>query len=252
MNKGFLIDLDGVAYLGERVIPTCRDFIKKCNDKGIKFCFVTNNSSRTTDTIYEHLISLGYELTKENIITSSEVTANYIVKEKPNARVYLIGMNGIREELEKNNLQIVEKDADYVVIGIDFEINYAKYTKALREILNGAKFISTNSDHRLSKADGVAPGNGALTKVLEFSSGIEALYMGKPQQEMFIYGLKKLNLPKEQVMMIGDNYYTDILGAHNFGMESIFVETGVMTIKEIEHFPIKPTIIVKNLLELDI
>ncbi len=252
MYKGFLIDLDGVAYLGERVIPSCRDFIKKCHERSIKFCFVTNNSSRTTNTVYEHLKQIGYELDKENIITSSEVTAKYIANEKPNAKVYLIGMDGIRSELVKNGINIVDSNADYVVIGLDFAINYEKYTRACREIFNGAKFISTNSDLRLSRSDGIAVGNGSLTKVIEYATDVKPVYMGKPQVEMLDYGLKKLGLPKSEVAMIGDNYFTDILGAHNFGMDSIFVETGVMKATDFADFPIKPTIIVKDLLELDL
>lgn len=252
MYRGFLIDLDGIAYSGEKVIPSCREFINKCHEKNIKFCFVTNNSSRTSFEVYQHLKQLGYEIDKDNIITSSEVTVNYILRENPKAKVFLIGMSGIKTELEKNNIEIVEKNADYVVIGLDININYDKFFYACQEIFRGAKFISTNGDLKLARTNGIGPGNGSFTKVIELVTNVKPIYMGKPQIEMLEYGLKKLNLPKDSVAMIGDNYYTDILGAHNFGMDSIFVETGVMKISDLEKFNIKPTIIVRNLLELEI
>lgn len=252
MYKGYLIDLDGVAYLGEKVIPSCRDFIKKCHEKNLKFCFVTNNSSRTNEEVYQHLTAIGYELNKDNIITSSEVTANYIVNENPRAKVFLIGMNGIRSELEKHHIEIVEENADYVVIGLDLNINYEKIFKACQEIFKGAKFISTNSDLKLSRTHGIGPGNGSFTRLIETVTEVKPIYMGKPQIEMLEYGIKKLNLPKSEVAMIGDNYYTDIVGAHNFGIDSIFVETGVMKISELKQFSLQPTITVKNLLDLKI
>jgi|SRR5690554_4728001 len=252
MYKGFLIDLDGIAYLGEKAIPSCRAFIKKCHEKNIKFCFVTNNSSRTTLEVYRHLTKIGYDLDRDNIITSSEVTANYILKENPQAKVYLIGMSGIKSELEKNNIKIVEDNSDYVVVGLDLNINYDKFFNACQEIFKGAKFISTNSDLKLSRTNGVGPGNGSFTKVIEMVTNVKPIFMGKPQIEMLEYGLNKLGLPKGEVAMIGDNYYTDILGAHNFNIDSIFVETGVMKISDLKQFKIKPTIVVKNLLELNI
>jgi 4-nitrophenyl phosphatase len=250
MYKGFLIDLDGVAYWGQKLIPTCRDFISKCHEKGLKFCFVTNNSSRTVDEVFNHLSLLGYKLTKDNIITSSEVTVNYIVNENKTAKVYLIGMEGIKSELLKHNVTLVDEASDYVVIGLDFQLNYEKLAKACEEIFNGAKFISTNSDFRLSRGNGIAPGNGSLTKVIELVTNVKPIYMGKPQPEMLEYGLKKLGLPKTEVAVIGDNYYTDILGAYNIGVDSIFVETGVMKIKDLQAFSKQPTLIVRNLLEL--
>ena len=107
---------------------------------------MTNNSSRTTEEIYQHLIEIGYELNKDNIITSSEVTANYILNENSQAKIFLIGMNGIRTELLKHHLEIVEENADYVVIGLDLKINYEKIFKHVKKslkVLNLFQLIAT-------------------------------------------------------------------------------------------------------------
>ncbi|MDF2700117.1 MAG: family hydrolase [Haloplasmataceae bacterium] len=250
MYKGYLIDLDGVAYMGKNVIPTCLLFINRIRKLNVKFCFVTNNSSRTNEEVCKHLNELGYNVTVDNIITSSEVTANYIKDQKPKAKVFIIGMNGLKTTLQNSDLQMVEENADYVVVGLDKNLTYQKLAQATFEINKGATFISTNSDLRLSTENGIAPGNGAITKVIELATGIEPIYMGKPQIEMLEFGLNKLNLNKKEVAMIGDNYFTDILGAYNFGIDSIFVETGVMKISDLNNFKIKPTHIVKDLSEL--
>ncbi len=251
MYKGFLIDLDGVAYLGDKVIPTCREWIAKLNQEKIKYCFVTNNSTRTSQEVYDHLTQMGYDIDICNIITSSEVTANYIKNMNEFGRVYLIGMNGIKKELEDKHISIVQENADYVVIGLDLELTYDKLTTACRELFHGAQLISTNSDLKLSTANGIIPGNGSITQVLELVTGVKAIYMGKPQTEMLEYGLRKLNLKKEEVAVIGDNYLTDILGAINFHMDSIFVETGIMKISDLNQFVKQPTIILKDLSQLN-
>ena len=244
--KGFFFDLDGVAYIGPDVIPTCRDFVNKLVDRGIKVGFLTNNSSRTPETVANHLIELGYRINAENVITSSQVTADY-VKELPVKRVHVIGMDGIRQALIDAGKEIVDDDAEIVVVGIDFNVNYEKFMRAGQEILNGARFISTNRDPKIQTKDGIGPGNGSIVKLIEHFTGVEAIDMGKPGEMIFEYGLKRLGLNKDEVVMVGDYYYTDILGAQRFGIDSIFVETGVMTKDEILQIPDQPTYIVKDL-----
>ena len=176
--KGFLFDLDGVAYIGPDVIPTCRDFVNELIKRDIKVGFLTNNSSRTPKMVADHLIDLGYGISEENIITSSQVTANY-VGELPNKRTYVIGMSGIRQALVEVGAEIVERDADIVVVGLDFDINYEKLMRAGQEVLNGAIFIATNRDPKLLTKDGIGPGNGSIVKLVEHFTGVEPIDMGK-------------------------------------------------------------------------
>lgn len=244
--KAYFFDLDGVAYEGPNVIETCRVFVNQLMEQNIQVCFLTNNSSRTPQMVADHLIALGYHINVDNIVTSAQVTANYL-KKKNFKRAYVIGMEGIRRELTSIGIEIVENDADLVICGLDLNVTYKKLTEASQEVMKGATFISTNSDIKLSTSDGIAPGNGSITRVIEQTTGVTPIYMGKPELAMFEYGLEKVNLSKEEVVMVGDNYYTDILGAHLFGIDSIFVETGVMTKEEILACPNQPTFIVKDL-----
>jgi 4-nitrophenyl phosphatase len=246
--KGYFFDLDGVAYMGDEVIPTCRDFVNQLIDTGIQVCFLTNNSSRTPEMVANHLVDLGYRIDESNVITSSQVTVNYL-KQFTKKRVYLIGMKGLYQSLTEHGFEVVNTNADYVIVGLDRELTYEKLEQASYELFKGATFISTNSDLRLLTTKGIAPGNGSITCILELTTGIKPIYMGKPEVEMFEYGLKLFNLAKSEVVMVGDNYHTDLLGASNFGIDSIFVETGVMTKAEIKQFPHQPTYIVKDLSE---
>lgn len=246
MYKGYFFDLDGVAYLGNQVIETCRDFVNQLISDNIQVSFLTNNSSRTSQTVANHLIELGYHISLNHVITSSQVTANYLSEFK-NKKVFLIGMDGIRQELIKIGCEFVTENADFVVVGLDRLLTFEKLAIACKEIRSGATFISTNGDLKLSTADAIIPGNGSITAAIELTTDVKPIVMGKPKTAMFEYALKKLGLSKDEVVMVGDNYYTDIQGALNFGMDSLFVETGIMSFEDIAKFDKQPTHLVKDL-----
>jgi 4-nitrophenyl phosphatase len=248
MYKGYFFDLDGVAYNGTEVITTCRDFVNGLIKANKSVCFLTNNSSRTKQTVCQHLTELGYQITEDHILTSSEVTAHY-VKEQQLKRLYLIGMEGLHHEIGQLDVKIVEENADAVIIGLDKQLTYEKLAIASLLVKGGARFISTNSDLKLSTEKGVFPGNGSITKVIETTTGVPPIYMGKPETKMFELGLEMMQLKKEDVVMVGDNYHTDILGAISFGIDSIFVETGIMNRHDLLPFDILPTHIVTDLSE---
>ena len=144
--KGYLIDLDGTMYKGSEKIEAAGDFVKKLREKDIPYLFVTNNSSRTPAQVAAKLRDFDIPAEEELVFTTSQATANYIYDQKKDASVYVIGEEGIRTALEEKNFTFAGENAEYVVIGIDREINYEKLTLACLAVRNGAKFISTNGD----------------------------------------------------------------------------------------------------------
>ena len=144
MYKGYLIDLDGTAYHGTRVINETLSFVKKLNAQGIPYLFLTNNSTKTPEMVAELLKEIGYPVTEEQVYTPSLATAQYIYDENPQAKVFMIGEIGLEKALLEKGLTITDNQPDYVVIGLDREINYEKLSLACLAIRNGATFISTN------------------------------------------------------------------------------------------------------------
>lgn len=249
MYKGYFIDLDGTAYRGTEVIQETLDFVKQLDTLNIPYLFLTNNSTKTPEMVCEVLKQFGYPVKPTQVYTPSLAAAQYIYEKNPNASVYMIGEIGLLHALLEKGLTLTDQNPDYVVIGLDREINYEKYALACLAIRNGATFISTNGDVAIPTERGLLPGNGALTSVITVSTGIDPIFIGKPEIIMMQEALTLINLPAQEVAMIGDNYFTDILAGINASMPTIFTETGVSKMEEVMGYDALPTHVLKNLSE---
>ncbi|WP_096156782.1 MULTISPECIES: TIGR01457 family HAD-type hydrolase [Bacillus] len=247
--NGYLIDLDGTMYRGKEKIEEASDFVKVLVEKGIPYLFVTNNSSRTPAQVAEKLRNFLIPTTDEQVFTTSNATANYIYDWNPNAKVYVIGEEGIRTALMEKGFEIVDENADVVVSGIDRTITYEKLALGAINIRNGARFISTNGDIAIPTERGLLPGNGSLTSVLTVSTETEPTFIGKPEKIIMEQALKVLGVPREEVLMVGDNYQTDIKAGFNAGLDTLLVHTGVTTKEHLTTYDTQPTYTVHSLEE---
>lgn len=252
MYKGYLIDLDGTAYHGTKVVKETLEFVKALHEKQISYLFLTNNSTKTPQMVADVLSDLGYPVTEQQVYTPSMATAQYIYDENPNAKVYMIGEIGLETALVEKGLTITSENPDYVVIGLDRDINYEKLGLACLAIRNGATFISTNGDVAIPTERGLLPGNGALTSVISVSTGVDPIFIGKPERIIMEKALELINLPAAEVAMIGDNYFTDILAGINANVPTIYIEGGVSTREEVMSYDTQPTHVLKDLTEFTI
>ncbi|GAB3047685.1 TIGR01457 family HAD-type hydrolase [Virgibacillus ainsalahensis] len=247
--SGYLIDLDGTMYQGINPIDGAADFVDALHRKKIPYLFVTNNSSATQEKVSSKLNKMGIKSTPKNVVTTSLATAKFIKERKSDARCYVIGEEGIHAALEGQGLTITEEDCDFVVVGIDRQVTYEKFAKACMNVRNGATFISTNSDVAIPTERGLLPGNGSLTSVVTVSTGIEPIFIGKPEAIIMEEALDMLGLSKEETLMVGDNYHTDIVAGINAGIDTLMVFTGVTPFEEFSGLPVKPTYHVQHLKE---
>lgn len=251
MYKGYLIDLDGTAYLGSEVITETITFTDKLNEKGIPFKFVTNNSSATELDVVEKLTKMGYTVNTDNIVTTARATSNYLSKVSPNANVFVIGSGGVITALEEANIKMTDDylTADTVIVGLDKEVTYEKLAQACLSVRNGATFISTNPDIALPSERGMLPGNGSLAKLVEYSTEIEPITIGKPEKHIMQEALDQLQLANTEVAMIGDNYMTDIMSGINLDIDTIFVNTGLTRREDLKKYDTAPTHVCETLLD---
>ncbi|MFD2637756.1 TIGR01457 family HAD-type hydrolase [Piscibacillus salipiscarius] len=245
--KGYLIDLDGTMYKGKSEIPEAKEFIRELQLRNIPFMFVTNNSSRTPGATAEKLKQFGIEAESHQVMTASLATAIHIHDEKPNATAYVIGEVGLTEALKEKGVQVVDGDADYVVMGIDRENTYRKLRDACLYVQEGAKFVATNPDIKVPTEKGLVPGNGAYVNLVENVTGVKPEIVGKPSGLMLQIALDYLGISQEEAIMVGDNYHTDILAGIHAGMDTLHVQTGVTTKDELTQFGIKPTYTIETL-----
>ncbi|WP_433744163.1 TIGR01457 family HAD-type hydrolase [Falsibacillus pallidus] len=250
--KGYLIDLDGTMYRGKEKIEEAGDFVHRLNQKGIPYLFVTNNSSRRPDQVAAKLRDFDIPAEPDQVFTTSMATANYIFEKKNDASIYVIGEEGIRTALEERGLSLVEEKPDFVVVGIDRSISYEKLALACLGVRNGATFISTNGDIAIPTERGLLPGNGSLTSVVTVSTQTEPIFIGKPESIIMEQALEVLGIPKEETLMVGDNYHTDILAGMNAGLDTLLVHTGVTSVEDLKTYGQQPTYTVNSLSDWDI
>lgn len=247
--KGYLIDLDGTMYRGTERILEAVEFVKQLHERDLPYLFVTNNSSRTPAQVAEKLREFDIPATEQQVFTTSQATANFIYDQNNHASVYCIGEEGIRHALEEKSIQFADENADYVVLGIDREISYEKLSVACLAVRNGAIFISTNGDIAIPTERGLLPGNGSLTSVVTVSTQTKPIFIGKPESIIMEQALKVLGTSKEETLMVGDNYDTDIMAGINAGLDTLLVHTGVTTQEHLKGYSVQPTYVVNSLKE---
>lgn len=250
--KGYLIDLDGTMYRGSEKIDAAGDFIHRLKSKNIPYLFVTNNSSRTPEQVAKKLQKFDIPAEENQIFTTSMATAEYIYKQNKNATVYAIGEEGLKKAITIKGLHFQEENPDYVVVGIDREINYEKLTLACLAVRKGATFISTNADIALPTERGFLPGNGSITSVITVSTQTNPIFIGKPESIIMNQALAYLGTKKEETIMVGDFYDTDILAGIRAGMDTLLVHTGVTTKEALLEKDEQPTYVVDSLDEWEV
>lgn len=248
------MDLDGVVYLLNTPIPENVEFLRRARLRGFRMAFLTNNTFLPREGYVAKLRNMGVEVEVEEIFSSAFVTAGYLQRERPGARVYAIGERGLKEELRRAGLQVLlrfsPKGADFVVVGLDRHFTFQKMKTALDFLLQGAQLVGTNPDPTYPTETGVIPGAGALIASLERASGRTARVIGKPSSDILRFVLEVCGFQPEETAVIGDRIDTDILLGKNCGVLTILVLTGVAKREEVLTSPIKPDVVVGTLLEL--
>lgn len=244
-----LFDMDGVLYRGAQPLPGVNELLAFLEAHGIGYASITNNASLTPQQFAAKVQQMGLKLAADRIMTSSVATNVYLRSVAPRGTsVYAIGMNGLIEPLFGDGYFTLDEQAPaYVVVGVDFEVTYAKLRAACLAIRAGAGFIGTNPDKTFPAEDGIVPGCGALLAALEAATDQKPMIIGKPEPGMFIAALALLEAQAPTTLIIGDRYDTDILGGASAGLRTAMVLTGVSSAADVEHEPIQPDAIFADL-----
>jgi len=240
-----IIDMDGVLCHGDEAIPGGKEFLAFLGSVGVRFLLLTNNSTLTVAQYVSKLKRMGIEMTEEAILTSSVATSAYLGRiAPPGSRVYLIGEEGIRAELQKGGFVLTSTaDADYVVVGLDRKLTYAKLSTAMHAVRSGARLIGSNPDRTFPSETGLKPGAGVTLAALEAATDVAPLVIGKPETAIFELALHRLGATPQTTAVIGDGLYTDVLGGQRAGLFTILLLSGVTeTAQLIESAP-KPCLV---------
>lgn len=216
-----LLDLDGVVYVGNTLVPGARAALCRLRGRGTTLRFLTNDPRPTRRNLVARLEGFGIEARASEIVTCGWATAQYLRRDGIQS-AYVVGSEGLRQELKRAGLRLTaDEDTEAVVVGCDEDVGYPHLRRATRLIGRGARFIATNDDPTFPTPEGPAPATGSIVAAVRTASGSEPHVVGKPHPAMFEAALRDHD-PADAVM-IGDRLATDIRGAHQQGIATILV-----------------------------
>ena len=221
----WILDLDGVIWLGPDVVPGVPEAVARLRDAGERVLFLTNNSSRPVSDVLEKLEGMGIEAAADQIATSALAAAEML---EEGSTALVCGGVGVEEALDRRGVQRVsEGDADAVVVGWFKEFDYDRLTAAFHAVSKGARLIGTNDDPTYPTPDGPIPGGGSLLAAVSVAAGVEPEVAGKPHQPMADLVRSRLGDDTDHAILVGDRPSTDGAMARRLGVKFALVMTGV-------------------------
>lgn len=229
-----MLDLDGVVYIGGTVVPGAAEHLDRARADGLRCAFITNNASRTPDTVAAHLTELGVPAGPDDVVTSAQAAAR-VLRDRLGAgtRVAVLGGEGLLAAVTAADLVPVAADAEAeaVVSGYGPDVRWSDVMRAAVRIRDGLWWVASNTDATIPTAFGVAPGHGVLVDTLSRFAGVEPVVAGKPARPLLDETVRRVG--GQRPLMIGDRLDTDIRGAHQAGVDSLLVLTGVTGLPEL-------------------
>ena len=242
-KKGFICDMDGVIYHGNRILPGVKEFVNWLQEENKSFLFLTNSSERSPRELKQMLQRMGLDVDESHFYTSALATAHFLKQQAPKSSAYVIGEPGLYNALYEAGITMNDVNPDYVVVGETRNYNYESILRAVKYVFNGAKLIGTNPDMTGPSEDGIIPACKALVAPIELTTGKNAYYVGKPNPLMMKTGLRMLGVNIEDAIIVGDRMDTDIISGIESEIETALVLSGVTTPHVMRKFPYCPNYI---------
>ena len=249
-KKGFICDMDGVIYHGNKILPGVADFISWLQRTGKEFLFLTNNSGSTPKELQQKLARMGLDVPEKHFYTSALATAAFLKEQSPGCSVYAIVEAGLFNALYDAGITMNDVNPDYVVMGEGKSYSLDSLTKATNLVVNGARLIGANSDVSGPIENGITPACRALVAPIEMATGTQAYFCGKPNPLMMRTGLKLLGCHSGEAVMVGDRMDTDIISGLESGMSTVLVLSGVSTMDTLKTYAYRPTVVLDGVGEI--
>jgi HAD superfamily hydrolase (TIGR01450 family) len=251
-----LADLDGVLYQGQRPLDHAVASLTKAAKKS-QLGFITNNASRTPESVALQIAGFGLSAQPADVVTSPQAAIRVLSRLiEPGSLVLVVGGEGLTSEVERAGFRmtrLADESPDAVIQGFSPEVGWTDLAQASFALQRRREipWIATNTDWSIPVEGGVAPGNGALVSAVHLAVGRLATFAGKPEKEIFDVALERFGSVGD-ALMIGDRLDTDILGANRAGIRSALVLTGIDTPKTLlaSDESQRPTYVLEDLRDL--
>ena len=253
-KKLWLFDMDGTVYLGDRLFDGTLDLLRSIAESGGRYVFITNNSSRGIEDYLKMVRKMGIKADKDNFYTSVDASASLLKERFDGELIYAQGTKSFTDNLRQEGLNITteyDENVKCVIVGFDTDLTAEKLTNTCKTLLKDVPYYATNPDWVCPTDFGYIPDCGSMCFGIEKATGKSPVFIGKPNSLMIEEVIKKFNVDKRDVVVIGDRIYTDIASGVNAGVDTILVLSGETTISILGASKVKPTFVVLDVKEIN-
>jgi NagD protein len=262
---GYVFDLDGTLYLGERLLPGAAETVAAIRARGARIAFLTNKPIEAPATYAAKLTALGIPAEAREVVSSTDALLRYLLAHAQGARLLAVTEPLLVALLRDAGFDVVDPtedqgamvpaatagEIDVVVVAWDRTFDYAKLLAAFRAVRAGARIVATNPDPFCPDPDGDLPDCAAMLAAIEASTGARAeAIVGKPSPHMAATLLDRLALPAGDTILVGDRLLTDVRMAHEAGMASALVLTGATSTRDLAGAAITPDYVLGGVAEV--
>jgi len=251
--QGYILDLDGTVYLGERLIPGAKRVVRELREAGRRVVFVSNKPLEPRWRYADKLTRLGIPTSAEEVINSTQALVNYLRHHHASARLYVIGERALLDEFAAEGFCLTEciEEIEIVIAAFDRTLHYGKLNTAHQALVRGARFYATNADRTCPIEGGEIPDCAGVIAFLEATTGRQVeLVAGKPSRHILDAAVERLGAPLEACLMVGDRLATDMQMGRAAGMDTALVLTGVTTREALAASDLRPTWVLESIAEL--
>ena len=253
-KKLFLLDMDGTIYLDGTLFPDTIPFLHSIRQRGGRYLFLTNNSSRSTRAYVDKLRGMGVEAEEKDFLTSTTALIQELEGRAPYRLCYAFGTESFRTQLRQAGIAVtdrLEDEVDCLLIAFDTELTFQKLEDACILLGRGVDYLATNPDWVCPTWYGSVPDCGSVCEMLFRATGRRPLVIGKPQPAMARLAMERTGFPPAETLVVGDRLYTDVACGVNAGVDTAFVLSGEGTLEDLERSDVKPTYIFDDIAALD-
>lgn len=249
-TKLFVLDMDGTFYLGDKILTGALDFLRAVEASGRQYVFFTNNSSKSSESYKKKLEKMNCFVRRDQIMTSGDVTIQYLNTFYKGKRVYIMGTKILEESFVSANILLTQDMPDIVVVGFDTSLTYEKLEKACTYIRNGAIFLATHLDINCPIENGFIPDCGTVCAAITHSTGVSPKYLGKPFEETVDMIEEKTGFDRKEIAFVGDRIYTDVAAGVKNGATGILVLSGETKAEDLAFSEISPDAVFESIKEM--
>jgi 4-nitrophenyl phosphatase len=252
--SGVVLDVDGTLLRGSQPIPGAIEAVERLREAGLAVAFVSNNPIRTREAYRDRLERHGFSLDAGELITAGTVTADHLAREHAGDALYVIGEEGLREQLRGADLELTDEHdrADVLVASIDRGFDYTGLTHALWALSDPeVRFVGTDPDRTIPTEDREVPGSGAIVRAVAGVTGREPdAIMGKPAPTAVEAIERTLGIDAADCLVVGDRLDTDIAMGERAGMTTALVSTGVTDPETVGGWEVEPDHVLDSVAEI--